>query len=273
VVCGLLVLGACVWATPARADTVYSAAADFSPTNNPTGVWSYGWSATLGSALNLYPTPGSTSGIDYWIDPPITMLGVPSVTHNSTANVVTLGTVTWQPGQMVFHPGHDGQYSVVRWTAPVEGDITLHAYFPGADFVGPTTTDVHVLYNGFALFDGDVSQFGSGPSYDTALTVAAGDILDFAVGIGSDGSFLYDSTGLDAIITYPDGGGGSGQANPEPSTLLLLGLGGLGLLSYGWCRRRARSADVPAEPTDEADRRPRSRFRGRRSAQAAGSLS
>jgi hypothetical protein len=39
----------------------------------------------------------------------------------------------------------------------------------------------------------------------------------------------------------PMGGGGSGsgpQANPEPSALLLLGLGALGLLGYGWWRRR-----------------------------------
>ena len=34
-------------AEAARASTIYDAAADFSPTNNPNGVWSYGWSQTL----------------------------------------------------------------------------------------------------------------------------------------------------------------------------------------------------------------------------------
>ncbi len=34
-------------AEAARASAIYDAAADFSPTNNPNGVWSYGWSQTL----------------------------------------------------------------------------------------------------------------------------------------------------------------------------------------------------------------------------------
>jgi hypothetical protein len=188
---------------PAHAQ-VYDAAAEFSATDNPTGVWSYGWSQTLGADFHLYPSPLSNSGIDYWIDPPIAVLNDPNVTHNGTDQVLTVGTVQWQPGQMLFHPGQNGQYSIVRWTAPADGIIAIRAGFVGADFVGPTTTDVHVLANSVSIFDGEVSGFGagSGPSFQTIVYVSAGDTIDFAVGDGVDGNFYFDSTGIDAAIIY-----------------------------------------------------------------------
>lgn len=49
---------ATVAAEPVRASYIYDAAADFSPTSNPNGVWSYGWSATLGGAFQLYTQSG-----------------------------------------------------------------------------------------------------------------------------------------------------------------------------------------------------------------------
>jgi hypothetical protein len=197
----LVLVAVGLMALPAHAQE-YDAAADFSATNNPTGVWSYGWSQTLGADFHLYTTPGSFSGIDYWIDPAVG--NDPTVNHNGTDQVVNYSTVQYQPGQMVFHPGPNGQYSIIRWTAPADGIIGIHAEFVGADFVGPTTTDVHVLANDVAIFDGEVTGFGpgSGPSFETLVLVAAGDTIDFAVGDGVDGNYYYDSTGLDAFITY-----------------------------------------------------------------------
>jgi hypothetical protein len=51
-------------------------------------------------------------------------------------------------GQLAFHPGPDGEYSIVRWTAPISGPVSLIALFTGLDDVGGTTTDVPVLLNG-----------------------------------------------------------------------------------------------------------------------------
>jgi Ca2+-binding RTX toxin-like protein len=111
----------------------------------------------------------------------------------------------YQPGELGAHPGNNGEYSLVRWTAPASGSISIAAAFSGLDFVGPTTTDVHVLHNGVSLLDGVVNGYGSGsgPSFSGNVTVAAGDTIDFAVGYGPDSNYYYDTTGIAAIITAP----------------------------------------------------------------------
>jgi hypothetical protein len=181
--------------------STYNAALDFSATDNPDGVWSYGWSPTLGGGFVPDTATLSLAGIDDWLGEQAGD-GNPSVTHNGTSDVVTVSSVTWQPGQLVFHPGPSGQYSMVRWTAPRAGSLSLAASFSGQDFIGPTSTDVHVLHNNAPMFDGEVLDFGAGPSFATTLTVLAGDTIDFAVGYGSDGMFDCDSTGLDATVSY-----------------------------------------------------------------------
>src|SRR6185437_5984835 len=46
--------------------SVADVAADFSSTSNPTGVWSYGWSMTLGSPFILSRSPAVREGLDTW---------------------------------------------------------------------------------------------------------------------------------------------------------------------------------------------------------------
>ncbi len=181
----------------------WSAAGDFSPTNNPNGVWSYGWSQTLGSLFILDTASESQSGIDRWLGQQWPD-GNPSVNHNATPTAITpFNSVTFQPGQLGFHPGPNGENAIVRFTAPATGSYNVDAAFVGLDFVGPTTTDVHILVRGASVFDGNVNGFGpgSGPTFSTNLTLNAGDTVDFDVGVGQDGSFAYDMTGLDATIT------------------------------------------------------------------------
>jgi hypothetical protein len=132
-------------------------AADFSPTNNPNGVWQYGWSITLGSTFVLSTDPGVRDGADTWrgdLEP----FGNPAEYHNGTTDVIVLGnTNPMAPGQFALHPGPGGEYAVVRYVAPETGDASIDAVFTGLDIFG-TTTDVHVLLNGNALFDGLVPE-------------------------------------------------------------------------------------------------------------------
>lgn len=212
-------------ASPSLAIT-FDAAADFSVTNNPNGVWQYGWSSTLGSDFNLYTSAGIDAGLNFWRYPPITYLGAPAVWHNGTGSLIENGTVSTQAGQMAFHPGPNGQYSIVRWTAPETGNYSLATAFAGADFVGPTTTDVHVLHNSTSLFNDFVNGFGtpSAKSFASTLSVVAGDTIDFAVGFGN-GNFYFDSTSLAATISTAT----PPENVPEPaSTLSLLALGVFG---------------------------------------------
>lgn len=226
-------------AAPTVAHAGFDAAADFSPTSNPNGVWSYGWMQALGSSFVLDAIHETESGLDFWEgsiasgSPPGSF---PLVFHNGTAHtIVTAGTVSVAPGQLALHPDPGNEYSVLRWTAPRNDAVSIKSVFSGLDFVGPTSTDVHVLHNGSPLFADDVQGFGSGSAvtFNSVLNVVQGDTIDFAVGFGRNGSFFFDSTALSATIA----------SVPEPSARALLSVGTVGFLFYGWRRRdMARAA-------------------------------
>ena len=88
---------------------------------------------------------------------------------------------------------------------------------------------VAVLENGAVLFSSNVTAFGQVVPFDTTLSLAAGDTLEFAVIQGSG----LQNTALDVSLS---------TGTPEPSTwaMMLLGFAGLGFMAY---RRGARLAD------------------------------
>src|SRR5262249_1517302 len=162
------------------------------------GVWSYGYENNLGSGFNLYDTGlviQGSEGIDAAPGEEVrysSQVGsLPSVLSNPTSSDMLLpdGTVVVPPHGLSFHPGPQGQFRVIRWTAPTEGIFNLDVAFRGDDFVFPTTTDVHVLFNGNSLFSADVLAYGPGPSFYDILTVKPGFTIDFAVGFGPDGDY------------------------------------------------------------------------------------
>jgi hypothetical protein len=235
-----------VAARATEAGVVYDAAADFSATSNPNGVWSYGESATLGSPFQIYTQAGPDNAdlppanlLDTWNNGTRGNYTVPSVVHNGTAIPISFnGTITVQPGELGFHPGPLGQYSIVRFTTAIAGSYTLASAFQPMDSLA--TTDVHVLLNGVSIFDGFVNP-GDPTSFNTGLVLGAGDRIDFAVGIGSNGNYSNDATGLSATLTT--------SAVPEAPTLVL-GLASLaGFLLVGL--RRVNLADGDAHKADD----------------------
>ena len=64
----------------------------------------------------------------------------PCVTRNGTKHVIQAFGITWAPGQLAFHPGRDGEFAIVRWTAPADGTADMAATF--TSIAERATTDV-----------------------------------------------------------------------------------------------------------------------------------
>jgi hypothetical protein len=227
-------LWATLGSTPALAG--YDATADFSPTSNPNGVWSYGYSTTLGGTFNLYTSSGNflnpngtPTGLDSW-DKNIG-LGNPAVIHNGTnAPILIDGTALYKPGQLGLHPGPDGEDSIVRFTASATTTYSLTSSFSGLDEVG-TTTDVHVFVNGVSIYNNLINGFGAVDNFASSLTLNAGDHVEFVVGYGSNSNYQFDSTGLSATFSTV----------PEPSSVVLVAIAGVVLAGTQLRRHRAAS--------------------------------
>ncbi|HEX5066850.1 MAG TPA: hypothetical protein VFY49_12100, partial [Myxococcota bacterium] len=115
-------------------------AADFSTTNNPNGVWQYGWSTMLGSPFVLSTHPAVRDGVATWrgdLEP----FRNPAEYHNGTTSVLILGdTNPMNPGQFALHPGPNGENAVVRYVAPETGTASIASIFSSVD-IFETTTD------------------------------------------------------------------------------------------------------------------------------------
>ena len=140
-------------------------------------------------------------GIDFWRND---WHSEPWVGMNPTKETIKALGITWPPGQLAFHPGPNGEYSAVRWTAPAAGKWDLAATFHG--IAERATTDVHVLHNGRPLLDGSVNVKGGGNSakFSAPVAVQTGDTIDFAVGYGN-GNYGADTTALTATLKSAEG--------------------------------------------------------------------
>jgi hypothetical protein len=188
---------------PAKPQTIWSAVADFTIASNPNGAWSYGWEGFLGAPFSIYTVTDTTSvpGIDAWLESGTYPFNPPYVARNVTTKTICYETYCVPVTYLHFHPASNGQYSVVRWTAPGAGVYTLGGAFVGLDYGGPTSTDVHVVVNSKrSLFSGEVSSYGAPLPFRATIALHAGDTVDFAVGFGSDGNYNSDSTGIRCVI-------------------------------------------------------------------------
>jgi hypothetical protein len=190
---------------PATPD--YDAVRDFSIISNPNGVWSYGWEASLGSALNLYTVTDVTSvpGMSAWLASGTYYVNPPYVAHNDTSSVICIANngVCIPPKYLHVHPGINNELTVVRWTAPTSGNFKIEGAAVGLDRSGATTTILWVLFNSGPLFATPVDNYRSEFFFQLpcALAMSAGDTVDFAVDFGEDGSNNGDSTGIQFKVT------------------------------------------------------------------------
>lgn len=114
------------------ASAQFDPSAQFSPTSNPNGVWTYGYeSVPIGvpSPFNLLTLPlpvASVPGpaIDSWQSPAFGALGV---FHNGTAvsQTVSIGPETslFNSGELAMHAGPNDEYGMVQFSAPVRRNL------------------------------------------------------------------------------------------------------------------------------------------------------
>jgi len=214
----------------AATGTVYDAFEDFSASSNPTpgGIWTYGSTPTLGGTLTAYSWSGSRFGASAW--QPSAGQEDPNVIGNKSG-VDSTGAFVPTSTYLFVHPGPNGEYSVVRWTAPGPGSISVDAGFRSlVKDGGNATTDVHVLHNGVELAGGDIDATywdGDIVTYSGSLSVSAGDTLDFAVGYGSY-DYYADHTGVRVTIT-------TASADPPPAPMDLVAVpGGTSTVLLKW---------------------------------------
>lgn len=191
---------------------IHDVSRDFSHAANPNGVWSYGWKSELAGAFTLLSVPETftvENGVSFrvWWFASRTM---PMVECNTTTNTAIhdSGQGIYPPGTVVFHPGHDGwpqDFSVIRFTVPSDGggsyrlESAVQSHLDG-DRSGDT--DYHVVVNGGEVF-GEFLPPRSATGYTNILTLAPGDIVDFMVGRGADGSAYGSGLKIHAALRHP----------------------------------------------------------------------
>jgi len=139
----------------------------------------------------------------------------PYIAHNGTNSTQTYdGYLVYPAGQLGLHPGPDGEYSHIRFTAPQAMTINISGSFFKID--PNATTDVHILDNAVSIFGAEIGP-ASSDAFSLTRSVITGETIDFAVGDGTDGTFNSDSTGLSADLQV--------QGVPEPRNFVLFGSG------------------------------------------------
>ena len=214
---GMLAVGGIASAQSADVALDYGSAS-----TNPNGNWTYGYyPSSLASgftALTIRHVPGDI----YWQAPQsASQSGTPAAWLHSGATSFGIAD-----GQFALHPG-PVEIAVARFTVPAgwgAGTANINGSFGVGD---SGSVNGHVLVNGTELFSANVGGLGAAAFSLSNIALNVGDTVDFAV--DNDGNYLFDSTPLDARLTY--------SPVPEPASFAAVSLGIIGLVA----RRRRRS--------------------------------
>ena len=175
----------------------YNIVRDWSSEYNPYGVWSCGYKTDWSTPFALDAVAGSNwPGISGWW--PSIVGDQPEIRHNDTKKKICGQTWCVPTNYIAMHPGPNGEFSVLRWTAPATGLYGLHVLYEGLDWSFPTSSTFSVVHdsNG-VLIKTQVGNYGQRSAFNPRpMKLAKGETLDFMVGWGMDGNYYGDSTGV-----------------------------------------------------------------------------
>ncbi len=201
--------------TISQAAKTFDLSTDFSLQHNPNGVWQYGYSASNSLDPKEFRFDGyadQVAPIGFWHPGFSKGPGpgwYPYIAHNSSKSTMFGSSNGWaaRAGEVAMEASNTGQYSLIRFVAPVPGTYRISAQFEGIHF-GLSSTDVHILSNGTQVFSADIDGYGGDPAfhkvegssptaaYSDKLTLKKGDVVTFAVGYGKNKTNFGDTTGL-----------------------------------------------------------------------------
>ena len=194
--------------------TAWNLTTDYSNSTNSCGVWTYGYTATLGSPFVPYTQifQGPACGIeDFRSWGQVTSAGEPALALLADGATATMnvgshlgrndGTITCYDtlvGQFFLHPGPSGEYTTVRWTAPLAGTFAFSATWMVGSAVHGTSKDAVVMHDGAVLYE---SATSTNPTFQKTLTMAAGDTFDVAVGTTASENWFFGTTPVTLTVT------------------------------------------------------------------------
>ncbi len=187
--------------------TVYNAASAFeqgwTASNNPNGVWQYGYSSGFSGPVTLY-NQTEQNGINgpnaqYWVSSSEDIGTSPAAEYND-GPAYNDGNVNFAANQFLLVAGVGGQYSDLVFTAPSSGLYSIASSFLG-DQSGIGTV-VAIVANGTIIFQSSITTLGEIVPSSADVNLAAGQTVEFSVGPGGG----YQNTGLDATISYVGAG-------------------------------------------------------------------
>ncbi|GBB94908.1 hypothetical protein RclHR1_02440002 [Rhizophagus clarus] len=204
----------------------WSLSSDFSLIHNPSSVWSYGSkpagyhvTGMLSLFTHLDPEPGNYSEIVAWFGrDTIWFTHWLGVFYNTRPTYVffkepNTHTITFAANDVAMHPGDDGRFSVVRFTAPKDGNYVISATFTHIDECASHSGAYIVHNNLVTLWEANLAGQRDSKSFkttDSGITVRANEPIDFIVGVGLDNSFGCDMTSarvdihlLDTLVNQP----------------------------------------------------------------------
>ncbi len=205
--------------------------AEYSPTTNPNGAWTYGYAASPGASLTPYTFAAASNldgvhvGMQGWAFESAT---TPLLGTNISGALIDDGNVALPTGVVLMHGRGTGpEASVVNWAAPQAGAYQVAATFTG--YQRNMLANVAVFNGNSSVFSTSIAGLGGSASFSAVVNVLAGGTLSFAVNrSGPDANgFSGNWTGLDLNIT----------AVPEPGSWVLMLAGVAGLLSLARLRR------------------------------------
>ncbi len=186
-----------------------SLSSSFSTTTNSTNGWTLGWKGTTNGAFTAYTArftgSGGTGTWEYWGR---VNNAESFIRKNVGPGAITIGGQGTTPvGGIQATPGPlaaPDNFAVARYLVPSSGNYRVTVW---GDAVGSGDIDVHVANNSVEQF-GKFVAAGGNASFTNTYAFLAGDVVDIAVGRGTDNNnsgsyYLFDATVEPVVVVVP----------------------------------------------------------------------